>query len=63
MIKQKKSKLEKILWLGFLFIIMKILSYFNEISSNASTFSSPTHIFSFQIASISKTFRNFATKN
>ena len=63
MIKQKKSKLEKILRLGFLFIIMKILSYFNEISSNASTFSSPTHIFSFQIAFISKTFRNFATKN
>ena len=64
MIKQKKSKLESSFsCLDFLFIVMKILSYFNEFPSNASTFSSPSPIFSFQIASISKTFRNFATKN
>ena len=42
---------------------MKILSYFNEFPSNASIFSSPSPIFSSQIAFISKTFRNFATKN
>ena len=64
MIKQKKSKLESSFsCLDFLFIVMKILSYFNEFPSNASTFSSPSPIFSFQIAFISKTFRNFATKN
>ena len=64
MIKQKKSKLESSFsCLDFLFIVMKILSYFNEFPSNASIFSSPSPIFSFQIASISKTFRNFATKN